>query len=281
VALTKVAPALFGTGNNITSVTVGGSANTISLTFDGSGVITSATNNAVSVANTAITGNIISSQITSVANTQITGNIISSQITSVANTQITGNITAAQITSVANTQLTGLIQAAQIGSANATLITSGTLPGARLPANSIIQVVSATLSGSFSTGSTTPNGSGLTATITPQFSSSKIFITCCLGWTHKGGGSAVGPVAYHYVYRQINGGGYSNLQLITIQGSMSNGSNGGDVFGGSIAYSYIDSPNTTTAVNYQIYMASSDTGTNIYMGENNAACNIIVMEIKQ
>jgi hypothetical protein len=80
VSLTKVSPSLFATSNNITSVTVGGSANTISLTFDGSGVITSATNNAVSVANTAITGNIISSQITSVANTQITGNIISSQI---------------------------------------------------------------------------------------------------------------------------------------------------------------------------------------------------------
>jgi hypothetical protein len=80
VALTKVAPALFGTGNNITSVTVGGSANTISLTFDGSGVITSASNNALLISNTAITGNIISSQITSVANTQITGNIISSQI---------------------------------------------------------------------------------------------------------------------------------------------------------------------------------------------------------
>jgi hypothetical protein len=80
VALTKVAPALFGTGNNITSVTVGGSANTISLTFDASGVITSASNNALLISNTAITGNIISSQITSVANTQITGNIISSQI---------------------------------------------------------------------------------------------------------------------------------------------------------------------------------------------------------
>ena len=90
MALTRVSPALFATSNNITSTTVGGSANTVSLTFDGSGVITSATNNAISVANTAITGNIISSQITSVANTQITGNIISSQITSVANTQITG-----------------------------------------------------------------------------------------------------------------------------------------------------------------------------------------------
>ena len=80
MALTKVSPSLFATSNNITSVTVGGSANTISLTFDASGVITSATNNAVSVANTAITGNIISSQITSVANTQITGLIVPNQL---------------------------------------------------------------------------------------------------------------------------------------------------------------------------------------------------------
>jgi len=91
VALTRVSPSLFATSNNITSVTVGGSANTISLTFDASGVITSASNNAVSVANTAITGNIISSQITSVANTQISGNIISSQITSIGGSQITAN----------------------------------------------------------------------------------------------------------------------------------------------------------------------------------------------
>ena len=52
MALTKVSPSLFATSNNITSTTVGGSANTVSLTFDGSGVITSATNNAISVANT-------------------------------------------------------------------------------------------------------------------------------------------------------------------------------------------------------------------------------------
>jgi len=71
MALTRVSPALFQVSNNITSVTVGGSANTISLTFDSNGVITGASNNALSVANTAITGNIISSQITSVANTQL------------------------------------------------------------------------------------------------------------------------------------------------------------------------------------------------------------------
>ena len=136
MSLTRVSPALFQVSNNITSVTVGGSANTVSLTFDSNGVITGASNNALSVANTQITGNIISSQITSVANTQITGNIISSQITSVANTQITG-----------------LIQAAQIGSANATLVTSGTLPAARLPAGSVLQRVNFQ-TGAVATGTT-------------------------------------------------------------------------------------------------------------------------------
>jgi len=76
MALTRVSPALFQVSNNITSVTVGGSANTISLTFDSNGVITSATNNAVSVANTAITGNIISSQIASVSGSVITANTV-------------------------------------------------------------------------------------------------------------------------------------------------------------------------------------------------------------
>ena len=97
MALTRVSPSLFATSNNITSVTVGGSANTISLTFDASGVITGASNNALLISNTAITGNIISSQITSVANTQITGNIISSQIspsvTLYGNPIVTGNLT--------------------------------------------------------------------------------------------------------------------------------------------------------------------------------------------
>jgi hypothetical protein len=68
-----VSPALFATSNNITSVTVGGSANTVSLTFDSNGVITGASNNALSVANTQITGNITSSQITS--NPTLYGNV--------------------------------------------------------------------------------------------------------------------------------------------------------------------------------------------------------------
>jgi len=84
----------------------------------------------VSVANTKITGNIVSSQITSVANTQITGNIISSQITSVANTQLTGNVISSQIepnqTFYGNVSVTGNLSAT--GGITATGITSKIQP---------------------------------------------------------------------------------------------------------------------------------------------------------
>ena len=230
MALTKVAPALFGTGNNITSVTVGGSANTISLTFDGSGVITSATNNAVSVANTAITGNIISSQITSVANTQITGNII-----------------AAQITSVANTQLTGLIQAAQIGSANATLITSGTLPGARLPAGSVLQVVSTTKSDTFTSSSTSfVDITGMSVSITPTSSNSKILVSVVL---HCG---STGCTPRFLVLRDATSIGIGDANGSRQRASFGTGFNSDTNQIAVQAWHFLDSPATTSATTYKV-----------------------------
>ena len=97
-----------------------------------------------SVANTAITGNIISSQITSVANTQITGLMTASQIVTVANTQVTGLITSAQIATVSNTQITGLVTSAQIATVANTQVTGihtvaqGGTGQASLTANNVI-----------------------------------------------------------------------------------------------------------------------------------------------
>jgi hypothetical protein len=107
------------------------------LTFDASGVITSATNNAVSVANTAITGNIISSQITSVANTQITGNIISSQISPSVTlygnpTVASGNLTVGGSTSLGTASASGNTTMYQApGSSFLIMNVNGTLSGAR------------------------------------------------------------------------------------------------------------------------------------------------------
>ena len=224
MALTKVSPSLFQVSNNITSVTVGGSANTISLTFDSNGVITGATNNAVSVANTAITG----------------------------------TITAAQIAAVSNTAITGLIQAAQIGSANATLITSGTLPIARFPAGTVKQVVYANYTpGNISTGTTGSFvSSGIAAlSITPTSASSVILI----GYFNIGGhrNNVSGQTnygSYYTIFRDIAGGGYSNI------GSANYGITNAIASIVNLAQDeipvtmvIIDSPATTSTVNYKPY----------------------------
>ena len=254
MALTKVSPSLFQVSNNITSVTVGGSANTISLTFDSNGVITGASNNALSV-----------------ANTLITGNIVSSQITSVANTQITGNITAAQITSVANTQLTGLIQAAQIGSANATLITSGTLPGARLPVGTVLQVVQANSITYGTTTSSTYQQSNLTVTITPTSSSSKVLVQ-----VQTQIGLAVNNWSDIALYRNNT----TNLSGATAGAGIYAGPSSGTFDGHGVGIiTFLDSPATTSATTYTMFFRSRNNSGTVRVILDSMLSTITAMEI--
>lgn len=248
MALTRVSPALFQVSNNITSVTVGGSANTISLTFDSNGVITGASNNALLVSNTAITGNIISSQ----------------------------------ITSVANTQLTGLIQAAQIGSANATLVTSGTLPTARLPAGTVLQVVNANLTTSASTTSTSAVTTGLTATITPTSATSKILVIV------NGMGSHSENQSNQCAFRMVRNIPSANTVVDNQATSPVGGVTAAVVEGTRtrqpVDFSLYDSPATTSAITYTLQFFTTGGGTG-YLGrwgtDGNAlqSTNLTLMEI--
>ena len=243
MSLTRVSPALFATSNNITSVTVGGSANTISLTFDASGVITSATNNAVSVANTAITGNIISSQ----------------------------------ITSVANTQLTGLIQAAQIGSANATLITSGTLPGARLPAGSVLQVVQNTTSTIASTSSSASYvDTTLTASITPTSATSKILVLIMQNiQVTNTSNYATG------MWQLLRDATAIFAPLVTDNGNVfayDYGGSGINVYRPT-PITWLDSPNTTSSTTYKTQLKLGTNGGSSISANAGSAGSIILLEI--
>ena len=73
MAITKVSPALIQVANNVTSTTIGNTTSIPSLTFDASGVIISASNTTVTVANTNITGTITTAQLGTgvVSNTKI------------------------------------------------------------------------------------------------------------------------------------------------------------------------------------------------------------------
>jgi hypothetical protein len=71
--ITKVTPDMIQVANNVTSTTIGNTTSGISLTFDSNGVITSAANVVLSVANTQLTGTITNAQLgtDAVSNTKI------------------------------------------------------------------------------------------------------------------------------------------------------------------------------------------------------------------
>jgi hypothetical protein len=189
----------------------------------------------------------------------LTGNIVSSQITSVANTQISGNITAAQITSVANTQLTGLIEAAQIGSANATLITSGTLPKARLPTGSVLQVVQTVKTDFFSLGTTGTftDVTGASVTITPTSASSKILVM----FSGEYGGQSSDGFAYLRVLRDATGlsvgDARGSSRQVTMSAALRNGGANSPDISRSFGCQILDTPNTTSATTYKLQMIGS------------------------
>jgi hypothetical protein len=198
--------------------------------------------------------------------------ITNDKILSIANTKISGNIISSQITSVANTQLTGLIQAAQIGSANATLITSGTLPGSRLPAGSVLQLVNATRAGvSVSTTSLSDGSFGATASITPTSSNSKIYIIASGAWY-----LTPGTITEYSIAIQRNGATIptANNNGLTSVMSASESS-------GSYVMTILDTPATTSATTYLVVARRINAGTcELYNGIRATQLNeITLMEI--
>jgi hypothetical protein len=244
MALTRVSPALFQVSNNITSVTVGGSANTISLTFDSNGVITGASNNALSVANTAITG----------------------------------TLTASQIAAVSNTAITGLIQAAQIGSANATLITSGTLPGTRLPAGSVLQVIQNTQATLTSTASSASYvDSNLIASITPTSATSKILVLVVqtVQVTNQNASYATG------MWQLVRGATAIYTPYSTDNGNVfayDYGGSGINVFRPT-PITWLDSPNTTSSTTYKTQFKLGTNGGASISVNGGAPSSITLLEI--
>jgi hypothetical protein len=116
-----------------------------------------------------------------------------------------------------------------------------------------VQVVSSTLTTSFSTSSTTPVATGLTATITPTNSANKILVILNAGVL---GSSASAN------FLTLNRAG-TNIAVST--GYTNNITSGVSVNGGGGAFyqgglNFLDSPATTSATTYSLYM-SVDSGT--------------------
>ena len=115
----------------------------------------------------------------------------------------------------------------------------------QMPSGSIIQVISAEGSTNAQVSGTTITAGGVTASITPKFATSKIFIAynLTMRFGHTDGGRQA-------LFRKINSGGYTNLVTYSRHVIYQNHSNGSNYQGQFLSFSYVDSPNTTGVVTY-------------------------------
>ena len=147
---------------------------------------------------------------------------------------------------------------------------------------SIIQVVQGTFGGQFSTTSTSLVDQGLTATITPKSSTSKILATACCTLRASrdstysiGGGFAL--------MRTVSGGSTVSLSAgatgtnddnITY---MTDPTQGNLNFGMPISYKALDSPNTTSATVYKLQVAAFGGGT-LYAPHGSGIMTRLILE---
>ena len=154
-----------------------------------------------------------------------------------------------------------------------TLITTGTtgqvIASGALPIGSVLQVVNATYSTETSVSSSSLVDTGLTATITPKFSTSKILILV----EHNGCGKQSSNT---YIALYLN---RSSTQLASFGGlaGYNNGTANNGI--GGISISYLDSPATTSSTTYKTQFSSvSNTGFATFQW-GDAVSTITLMEI--
>ena len=143
---------------------------------------------------------------------------------------------------------------------------TGTIAAAALPAGSVIQVVSFTTTTATSTTSSSFVATLLTASITPRSASNKILV------------QVTGPIDSAATNSQANGTIYRGATILSGAGGFTNiFSNSGRIIG-SLAMTHLDSPATTSATTYTVYISCSNASTIIFPQGTNTA-SIILTEI--
>jgi hypothetical protein len=138
-------------------------------------------------------------------------------------------------------------------------------------AGKILQVVNVSNSTSYSTGSSTYSASGMSASITPTFSTSKILILARIPVSFPAGvatGGAGGGIALYRsstaLYTPQAYEWYLNLNSISPRGTQS--------------INYLDSPATSSSVTYNFYFASYSSAAGFTLNETGPS-GITLMEV--
>ena len=139
----------------------------------------------------------------------------------------------------------------------------------------VLQVVQATNNSGTTYNSSSYGASGDIISITPSTTSSKILISFTYNcWRDGHNGNIFGKI-----YRDINGGGYSQIETSSRGLHQTNGYASSTPIMQSCSMTYLDSPNTTDQINYQSYFRNESTTNTFYIGESGGTTAMQCIEI--
>tara|TARA_E500000318_G_C3492319_1_gene184913 strand:- start:332 stop:856 length:525 start_codon:yes stop_codon:yes gene_type:complete len=160
---------------------------------------------------------------------------------------------------------------------------TGTLPNANFSGGKIGQVVYGSYNLAIESSAGGFIDSGLTASITPTATSSKILVMVTQQ-TDKANTPTAGYYFQLKLQRQIASGGYSDVKYVTALGNYHSGTNAGDRYIGANEYSlhHLDTTNTTSQVDYKT-ITNAETGMITNTDDSGSAdrgeASMVLMEI--
>jgi len=146
-------------------------------------------------------------------------------------------------------------------------VQTGAVESGDLPAGSVIQVVHTVVRPNITTNSSSPVALGLSASITPQSSSSKFLLTAIIHAKTDDIDSGYGLVFIRDGAEIHTPGGYYEIY----------GADYTDIRRKS-PFQYLDTPNTTSTITYDAQPEPYDNKT-VRFGESFFDCNFTIMEI--
>jgi hypothetical protein len=155
---------------------------------------------------------------------------------------------------------------------NTSAIVSGYVPYANLPAGSVLQVINVLYPTNVSTASTSVVATGLSASITPKFTTSKILVLANM----NGVGENSGTNGVHFEI-------FRNSTSLTYWDDIAGYGSANANY--SSAITYMDSPASTSSLAYSVYYSRVGGGggiayiNNYTSGANRTCCSLTLLEI--
>ena len=146
---------------------------------------------------------------------------------------------------------------------------TGTLPNANFSGGKVLQVINASTTTETINSTNTYTDTGITASITPSSTSSKILINVCAQGVGKASSNTWAQLK---LLRNS-----TDLIVFEQRGGIDN-TTGPNKIGGC-ATTYQDSPSTTSAITYKVQLMSGNNSSYAQVGDSNPHSTITLMEI--